>query len=79
MAALCELAIETVLEMRVNVVRRPVAVCQANEQEGHGVKNQSEKTNLKALKAPFKKEKCRNDTYFSFCSPHAVDFPLPVP
>lgn len=33
---------------------------------------------LLALKAPFR-EKCRNDTYFSFCSPHAVHFHLPVP
>lgn len=40
-ATLCELAIETVLEMRVSIVKRPVAVCQANEQEGDGVKNQS--------------------------------------
>lgn len=45
-ATLREPTLEAVLEMRANVVRRPVAVCQANEQEGHGVKNQSEKTNF---------------------------------
>lgn len=33
LAALCELTIETVLEIRVSFLRRPVAHCQANEQE----------------------------------------------
>ncbi len=45
-AALCELAIETVLEIRVSILRRPVALCQANEQEEDGVRNQSQKTNF---------------------------------
>lgn len=45
-AALCELAIETVLEIRVSIVRRPVALRQANEQEEDGVKNQSQRTNF---------------------------------
>lgn len=42
MAALCELAIETVLEIRVSILRKPVALCQANEQEEDIVGNQSQ-------------------------------------
>lgn len=46
MAALCELAVETVLGIRVSVVRRPVAVGQANEQGEDRVKNQSQEASL---------------------------------
>lgn len=41
-AALCEPAIETVLEIRVSILGKPVALCRANEQEEDGVRNQSE-------------------------------------
>lgn len=41
-AAVCELAIETVLEIRVSILRKPVTLCQANEQEEDGVRNQSQ-------------------------------------
>ena len=41
-AALREPAIETVLEIRVSILGKPVARCQANEQEEDGVRNQSQ-------------------------------------
>lgn len=74
-AALCEPAIETVLEIKVSIVRRPVTLCQANEQEEEGVKKSITKDQLLLTVEEVKRTK--SDMPPSPSS-HSVDFDLPA-